>query len=98
MIVYTMDLQLCFHVLHRITADHCIADSLLIGQYFHNLRHTCASWLVRDGAPMAHIKDLLGYTYIKTTGAYTQIPTKELRKAAELLTLPPIDDGDSRQP
>jgi len=66
--------------------------------HFHNLRHTCASWLAQAGVPMTHIKDLLGHAYIKTTESYTRIPARELRGAVELLTLPPATNSSTNPP
>lgn len=64
----------------------------------HCLRHTSASWMAMEGVGMVHIKELLGHAYLKTTEAYTQIPTEELRKAAGSITLPPVSTNNSARP
>lgn len=56
---------------------------------FHSLRATCASWIAVVGVPPLVIKEILGHAYVKTTEAYTRIPTKAMREALEMLTLPP---------
>jgi integrase len=37
---------------------------------FHDLRHTCASWLVMAGRPLLEVKDLLGHATITMTMRY----------------------------
>ncbi len=37
---------------------------------FHDLRHTCASWLVQDGAQIAVVRDILGHSSSKMTEKY----------------------------
>lgn len=67
-----------------------IRDAELDGRYhLHCLRHTFATWLAASGVPMVVIKELLGHAYLKTTEAYTKIPTNEMRKALDQLTMPP---------
>jgi integrase len=56
----------------------------------HCLRHTFATLLGKAGVPALHTKELMGHTYVKTTEAYTRIPSGDLRHAIEQITLPPI--------
>ncbi len=52
---------------------------------FHDLRHTCASRLNRQGVPEANIQQLLGHTTAKTTRGYITIQTEDLRRSLNLL-------------
>ncbi|UHD16320.1 tyrosine-type recombinase/integrase [Thiocapsa bogorovii] len=46
---------------------------------FHDLRHTCAAWLVTGGAPLAEIRDLLGHSTIMMTERYAHLAPENLR-------------------
>jgi integrase len=45
----------------------------------HDLRHTCAAWLVSAGAPMPEIRDLLGHSTILMTERYAHLAPDNLR-------------------
>ena len=45
----------------------------------HDLRHTCAAWLVSAGAPLAEIRDLLGHSTILMTERYAHLAPQNLR-------------------
>lgn len=47
--------------------------------HFHDLRHTCAAWLVSPGAPLAEIRDLLGHSTIQMTERYAHLAPETLR-------------------
>lgn len=38
--------------------------------HFHDLRHTCASWLIQNGTPVELVQQILGHKDIKTTMKY----------------------------
>jgi integrase len=51
----------------------------------HDLRHTCAAWLVSEGAQLAAVRDLLGHSTIKMTERYAHLAPENVREAVSLL-------------
>jgi len=60
------------------------------GFRIHDLRHTCASWLVMEGVSLYFVKELLGHASIETTERYAHLAPENLRQAVSVL------DGLSR--
>lgn len=56
----------------------------------HDLRHTCAAWLVTAGVPLAEVRDLLGHKTIQMTERYAHLAPENLRMAVLRL------EGESR--
>ena len=50
---------------------------------FHDLRHTCASWLIQSGVDLYKVSKILGHTSIKTTERYAHLTIDDLRMAME---------------
>ena len=48
---------------------------------FHDLRHTCASWLVQSGVPLLTVKDFLGHSTIAVTQRYAHLAPQHLQDA-----------------
>ena len=46
----------------------------------HTWRHTCASLMLKRGADIRYIQELLGHASLKTTQIYTKITVKDLKK------------------
>ena len=47
----------------------------------HSLRHTCATEMLKGGASIRHVQELLGHADIKTTQIYTHVVPTDLKKA-----------------
>ncbi|MCP4107219.1 MAG: tyrosine-type recombinase/integrase [Desulfobacteraceae bacterium] len=46
----------------------------------HTLRHTCATHMLRNGAPVRHIQELLGHESLTSTQVYTRVTINDLRE------------------
>lgn len=48
---------------------------------WHDLRHTCASWLVQAGVPLMTVRDFLGHSTISVTQRYAHLAPQHLKDA-----------------
>lgn len=68
----------------------------------HDLRHTCAAWLVMAGVPLTEVRDLLGHSTIRITERYAHLAPENVRAAVAKLErnpsegTPPTGGGESR--
>jgi len=51
----------------------------------HDLRHTCAAWMVSAGVPLAEVRDVLVHTSITMTERYAHLAPENLRHAVTKL-------------
>jgi site-specific recombinase XerD len=49
----------------------------------HSLRHTCATDMLRRGADMRHLAELLGHSALRTTQRYAHVVKKDLKRVHE---------------
>jgi site-specific recombinase XerD len=65
-----------FHSIARL----CGADARL-----HDLRHSCATYLLKSGVPMEYVQKILGHASIKTTQIYAEVLQGVMQKEMEKL-------------
>ena len=53
--------------------------------HIHDLRHTCAAWLVSAGVPLPEVRDLLGHATVKMTERYAHLAPENIRAAVAKL-------------
>ena len=46
----------------------------------YSLRHTCATHMLNNGAPIRHIQEMLGHESLETTQIYTRVTITDLKK------------------
>ena len=51
----------------------------------HDLRHTCAAWLVSAGVPLPEVRDLLGHHTVQMTERYAHLAPENIRVAVSVL-------------
>ena len=53
--------------------------------HVHDLRHTCAAWLVSAGVPLSEVRDLLGHSSVVMTERYAHLAPENVRAAVTRL-------------
>ena len=60
----------------------------------HTLRHSCATHMLRAGAPIRHLQEMLGHASVETTQVYTRLTITDL-KAVHRRYHPRERDGEA---
>lgn len=53
---------------------------------FHDLRHTAASFMVKGGASLVAVRDILGHSNLGVTSRYSHLALDDLQKAVDKMT------------
>ena len=64
---------------------HACKSAGIAGMRFHDLRHTCGSWLAQAGVPEGHIAAVLGHSTVRMTERYAHLAPANSRAAVEKL-------------
>ncbi|MEK7996663.1 MAG: tyrosine-type recombinase/integrase [Planctomycetota bacterium] len=67
--------------LHRLVKRYRETAGLPAAVTTHSLRHTCATEMLKGGASIRHVQELLGHSDIMTTQIYTHVVPIDLKKA-----------------
>ena len=51
----------------------------------HDLRHTCASWLVSAAVPLRVVQEMLGHSSIQMTERYAHLAPENLKAVVRVL-------------
>ncbi len=70
--------RLSYTMLRQLVATHAAEARIKTSTSPHVLRHTCATHLLRGGADVRHVQELLGHKWIGTTSLYTRVTVKDL--------------------
>ena len=46
----------------------------------HTFRHTCASHMLKNGAPIRHLQEMLGHASLESTQIYTHVTINDLKE------------------
>ncbi|MFQ5923719.1 MAG: tyrosine-type recombinase/integrase [Anaerolineales bacterium] len=63
--------------------NHARAADILLNVTPHTMRHTCATHLLKGGADVRQVQELLGHRQLRTTALYTRVEVSDLRKVLE---------------
>lgn len=67
-------------VLRRLVRRHAKAAGLPPTTAAHGLRHACATGMLKGGASVRHVQELLGHSNLTTTQIYTHVVPVDLQK------------------
>lgn len=60
---------------------HAIKAGIKKSVSTHTFRHTCATLMMKNGAPVRHIQELLGHESLESTQIYTRVTINDLKAA-----------------
>ena len=72
-----------YHVLRQLTLRYAEKAKLDVRVTAHTLRRSCATELLRGGANMYHVKDILGHETLTTMKHYAKLTITDLKKTHE---------------
>ena len=68
------------HILRRILMQYRDAARLPRSVTVHSLRHACATEMLKGGANVRHVQEMLGHTTLVTTQVYTRVVPSDLKR------------------
>ena len=65
----------------KVIARHAVGVGLKTHVTPHSFRHTCATHMLRGGANIRHLQEMLGHRRVTSTEIYTRVTITELKEA-----------------
>jgi site-specific recombinase XerD len=72
-------LRLTVRSVQRLVKKYTLRAGIAVDATPHTLRHTFATGLLREGADLRSVQELLGHTNVSTTQIYTHLTSKQLK-------------------
>ncbi len=66
---------------NRIARKYALRSGIKKKVVAHTIRHTCATHLLRGGADIRYVQELLGHSSLDSTKVYTKVEISDLKKA-----------------
>lgn len=89
-------LRLTVRSVQRIVKKYATKAGISVDATPHTLRHTFATGLLREGADLRSVQELLGHSNVSTTQIYTHVTNKELRDTHKRFHhSPSLSDSDA---
>ena len=67
-------------VISHLVGKYCAKSGLVIRVTPHSFRHACATHLLKNGADIRYVQELLGHEQLSTTQIYTKVEISFLKK------------------
>lgn len=68
------------HLIWQIVKRCARLAGLKAGVTTHTFRHTCATHMLKNGAPIRHLQEMLGHESLESTQIYTHVTINDLKK------------------
>lgn len=88
-------LRLTARSVQRLLKKYVTRAGLSVDATPHTLRHTFATGLLREGADLRSVQELLGHSNVSTTQIYTHITSKQLKDVHQKFHKDVEEDSDS---
>lgn len=77
-------LRLSVRTIQRLVKKYITRAGISVDATPHTLRHTFATGLLREGADLRSVQELLGHANVSTTQIYTHVTNKQLKDAHKM--------------
>lgn len=75
--------RMAYHTLWRLVHRHADRQVVDVNVTPHTFRRSCTTELIRGGANLYHVKELLGHATLETLQHYTRLTIEDLKKTHE---------------